>query len=77
MISIKYDNKDAVLTFPKRLISKEYVQEFIERLNVEMILKKSSLKEKDITVLAENIKADWWKKNKQKCLGKRKNLRRW
>ena len=73
MISIKYDSKDAVLTFPKKLISRDYVQEFIERLNVEMILRKSRLQDEYLTELSEKVKADWWKKNRQKYIGKRKN----
>ena len=73
MVTLKYKDKDAVLTFPKQLVSKEYVQEFIERLNVEIVLKKSSMQEKDLIELSERVKADWWKKNKQRLLVKHKN----
>lgn len=70
MISIKYENEDAVLIFPKRLVSNDYVQNFIERLNVETIIQKSRLKEKDIIELSEKIKKDWWRKNRDRFIGR-------
>lgn len=70
MISIKYENEDAVLIFPKRLVSNDYVQNFIERLNVETIIQKSRLTEKDIMELSEKIKKDWWKKNRDRFIEK-------
>ncbi len=73
MVTIKYKAKDAVLTFPKTLISKEYVREFIDRLNIETILRKSKLEEGDVTDLSEKIKTDWWKNNKQRFIVKHKN----
>jgi len=73
MVTIKYKAKDAVLTFPKQLISKEYVREFIDRLNIETILMKSKLEEGDVTDLSEKIKTDWWKNNKQRFIVKHKN----
>ncbi|MBE0425841.1 MAG: hypothetical protein IBX72_04235 [Nitrospirae bacterium] len=72
MISIKYENEDAVLIFPKRLISNQYVQSFIERLNIENITQKSRLTEKEIMELSEKIKKDWWKKNRDRFIGKMK-----
>lgn len=70
MISIKYENEDAVLIFPKRLVSNDYVQNFIERLNVETIIWKSRLTEKDIMELSEKIKKDWWRKNRDRFIEK-------
>lgn len=70
MISIKYENEDAVLIFPKRLVSNDYVQNFIERLNVETIIQKSRLTEKEIMELSEKIKKDWWKKNRGRFIEK-------
>jgi len=69
MISIKYENEDAVLIFPKRLVSNDYVQDFIERLKVETIIQKSRITEKDIVELSEKIKKDWWRKNRDRFIG--------
>lgn len=68
MINIKYVNNDAVLSFPKRLVSNDYVQNFIERLNIEITIQKSKFGEKELMELSEKIKKDWWQKNKDRLI---------
>ncbi len=70
MITIKYINDDAVLSFPKKLISNDYVQNFIERLNIEITIQKSKFREKELMELSEKIKKDWWQKNKGRFIGR-------
>ncbi len=41
-----------------------YLDELIGYLNVKAILAKSEATDEDIETLSEQIKADWWAKNK-------------
>jgi len=68
MVQITFKDDDAILKFPKQLVSSGYVQEFLERLRLEAIVEKSQLTEEQAWELSEEIKEDWWQKNKEKFL---------
>ena len=73
MIEIKFENNEAILKFPKQLVSSNYVQEFLERLRLEAIIESSQLTENQAWELSEQMKQDWWQKNKDKFLKRIKN----
>lgn len=68
MVQITFKDDEAILRFPKQLVSSEYVQEFLERLRLETIVEKSQLTEEQAWELSEEMKQKWWKKNKGKFL---------
>ncbi len=68
MVQITFKDDKAILKFPKQLISSGYVQEFLERLRLEAIVEKSQLSEEQAWELSEDIKREWWEKNKRKFL---------
>lgn len=68
MIQILFKDDEAILKFPKQLISSGYVQEFLERLRLEAIAEKSLLSDKDAWDLSEELKRNWWKENKSDLL---------
>ena len=68
MVQITFKDDDAILKFPKQLVSSAYIQEFLERLRLEAIVEKSQLPEEQAWELSEEIKEDWWQKNKEKFL---------
>jgi len=68
MVQITFKDDDAILKFPKQLVSSGYVQEFLERLRLEAIVEKSQLTEEQAWELSEEIKENWWQKNKEKFL---------
>lgn len=47
MVHITFKDDDAILKFPKQLVSSGYVQEFLEKLRLEAIVEKSQLTEED------------------------------
>lgn len=73
MIAIMFEADDVVLKFPRQLVSADYVQSFLERLRLENILKKSALTEEQAWELSEEIKREWWQKNKETFLQRAKN----
>lgn len=72
MVEITFENNDAILKFPKDLFTKNYVQQFLDRLRLEAILEKSELTEEKAWELSEQLKQDWWNKNKSSFLKKEK-----
>lgn len=73
MVDITFDKDEAILKFPKQLLSSDYVQQFLERLRIEAIVEKSKLTEEQAGELSEQLKEDWWNKNKDKLLRRIKN----
>jgi hypothetical protein len=63
-----FEADDVVLKFPKKLVSSVYVQNFIDRLGLEIIALKSQLLEEQAWELSEEIKAQWWQKNRETFL---------
>ena len=68
MVEITFEKENAVLKFPKQLVSSGYVQEFLDRLRLETIIEKSQLSEEEAWKMSEDIKQQWWQKNKDKFL---------
>jgi hypothetical protein len=73
MVQISFVENEAILKFPKQLISSAYVQEFLERLRLEIIVDKSQLSEKEAWELSEEIKEEWWQKHKDDFLKRMNN----
>ena len=73
MVEITFEKDEAILKFPKQFVSTDYVQKFLERLRLEVIVEKSKLTEKQAWELSEELKQKWWQKNKEKLLKRIKN----
>ena len=73
MVDITFEEDEAILKFPKQFVSTDYVQQFLERLRLEAIVEKSKLTEKQAWELSEQLKQEWWQKNKEKLLKRIKN----
>ena len=73
MVDITFEKDEAILKFPKQFVSTDYVQQFLERLRFEAIVEKSKLTEKQSWELSEQLKQEWWQKNKEKFLKRIKN----
>ncbi len=65
MIDITFEAEDVVLKFPKRLVSSSYLQDFLEKLRLEMLAMKSRMTEEQVWELSEDVKQQWWDKNKE------------
>jgi len=66
MIEVKAENGLVHLTFPTEGMTADQVNDFVTWLRVESIARRSKLTEQSAWQLSEDIKADWWKKNKQR-----------
>ena len=68
-----FEADDVIVKFPKQLVSSNYVQTFLDRLRLETIVQKSRISEEQVWNLSEEIKQQWWQKNKTDFLKKDKN----
>ena len=68
MLEVLRQGKKILISVDEEMISNDYFLKFLERMKVEEVAQKSRLKEDDAMALAEEIKSDWWKKNKDQLL---------
>lgn len=52
------------VTIPKVEVPLERVNSFVEWLQLEAVARRSGLSEADADRLAEDVKADWWTRNR-------------
>ena len=56
-----------LVSIDKNFIDKASLIEMLERIRLEYLAQKIDFKE-DLTELGENIKSDWWQKNKARFI---------
>ncbi len=56
-----------VISIDKSLVSKEYLLNLIDRLQLENMIKKANFDEK-VLEISDEIKGKWWKENKDRFL---------
>ena len=67
-INLEANDTAYLLSIDKNAIDKEVLLDLIERIRLEYLIKKADFDE-SIEELGEEIKAEWWAKNKQRLLG--------
>lgn len=56
-----------IISVDKSLVSKEYLLNLLDRLQLENLAQKADFDEK-VLEISEEIKKNWWKKNKHQFL---------
>ncbi|MFQ5456714.1 MAG: hypothetical protein ACE5EA_11060 [Nitrospirota bacterium] len=67
-MDIKTDENNLLLKIPKDLIARDYVERFMDRIELEILVKKGRMSEEEAWELSERLKEDWWKENRDKVL---------
>ena len=68
MLEVSRQGKKILISIDQDMISSDSFLKFMEQMKVEEIAQKSQLTEEDAISIAEEIKADWWNKNKDRLL---------
>ncbi len=68
MITVEATDSEMRVTIPKDEVPPERVNAFVDWLRLEAVARQSRLSEADADRLAEDIKADWWAKNKDRFI---------
>ncbi len=66
-VEITSSKDRVVISIDKSLVSKEYLLNLLDRLQVENLAKKADFDEK-VLEISEEIKSNWWKENKDRFL---------
>jgi RNA polymerase-interacting CarD/CdnL/TRCF family regulator len=76
MLDIKLENNEFVMRIPKVLISDVYLRKLIERLELELKVKKIKMTEEQAWEISEEIKSDWWSDIKKRSSGMQKQMKK-
>jgi hypothetical protein len=68
MITVESIDNSTRVTIPKEDVSPERLRSFLDWLRLEAITRHSQLTEEQADQMAEEIKAEWWAKNKDRFL---------
>lgn len=71
IIDLQTTDDKFLISIDKNSIDKEFLLELIEKIRLESLIRKADFDE-SIEDLGEEIKADWWKKNKSKFINPQK-----
>jgi hypothetical protein len=66
-IDLQTTNDKFLISIDKNLVDKEFLLNLIEKIRLEYLVRKVDFDE-SIEDLGEEIKADWWQKNKDKFI---------
>ncbi|MCK9269808.1 MAG: hypothetical protein RBR47_06445 [Bacteroidales bacterium] len=67
-ISLEYTDQKIVISLERSAFEKDVVFEILNRIRTEYLVKKADIGE-EIESLGEELKSDWWEKNKKKFIG--------
>ena len=69
-ITVESNENDFLIRIDKDLIDKDLLIELVDRFRLETLIRKADISE-DIEDIGEEIKAEWWERNKDRILGYR------
>ena len=66
-IQVSRNETEMIINIPKSSVAPEVIMRILERFRFEELIQKADFQE-DIEDIGEEIKADWWSKNRDKYL---------
>jgi len=66
-MTVQTINNETIIRIPNS-VNFAYLQDFLDYLNVKIILSKSQATDIEIDKIAEDAQAEWWKNNKSKFI---------
>ena len=72
MLNVQVTEENVNIVFSRNLINDKDLLEFIEKVRLKNIISKSQLTEEDVENLDNELKSNWWKKNRDRFLSKTK-----
>ena len=68
-ITFEQNDQSYLITIDKQAIDKESLSRIIERIRIEYLLMQADFDE-SVEELGEELKVDWWTRNRDRILGK-------
>lgn len=69
MLNLSFENEFAVIKFLNALITQDYIQQLLQKIQLETSVENSELSEEQAWELSEQLKDEWWKEHKSSLLG--------
>lgn len=66
-ISLETVDNDYLIKLDKNLIDRDVLIDLIEYIRMEYLIRKADF-DKDVEEIGEEIKAEWWEKNKERFI---------
>jgi predicted DNA-binding protein YlxM (UPF0122 family) len=72
-LTIKQTNQSVVITLDKSVFDVNYISNLLTQIRTEYLVQQADFDD-SIEEIAEEIKANWWAKNRQSILNKIENI---
>ena len=72
MLNVQVTEENVNIVFSRNLINDKDLLEFLEKVRLKNLISKSQLTEEDVEALDNELKSNWWKKNRDRFLAKMK-----
>lgn len=72
MLNVQVTEENVNIVFSRNLINDKDLLEFLEKVRLKNHISKSQLTEEDVESLDNELKSNWWKKNRNRFLSKMK-----
>ncbi|WP_456474547.1 hypothetical protein [Candidatus Pyrohabitans sp.] len=69
-MEITLEEKNLIIKIPKDMISQNFIKRFIERVELEELVKDFKMTEREAWELSEEIKRSWWEEHGKEILKK-------
>lgn len=70
MLNVQVTEENVNIVFSRNLVSDKDLTEFLEKVRLKNLISKSQLTEEDVKNLDNELKSNWWKKNRDRFLAK-------
>ena len=70
MLNVQVTEENVNIVFSRNLVSDKDLVEFLEKVRLKNLISKSQLTEENIKNLDNQLKSNWWKKNRDRFLAK-------
>jgi hypothetical protein len=70
MLEVQVKGDRVNVAFSRDLVSDKDLMDFIEKVRLKNLIAKSELTEEDAARLDQELKSEWWKRNRERLLAK-------
>lgn len=70
MLKVQVTDDNVNVVFSRNLLNDKELMDFIEKVKVKSLISQSQLTEEDAQKLDNELKSNWWKKNRERFLEK-------
>jgi hypothetical protein len=70
MLNVQVTEENVNIVFSRNLVSDKDLVEFLEKVRLKNLISKSQFTEENLKNLDNQLKSNWWKKNRDRFLAK-------